>query len=280
MSLLDNVAPQNATNYLVPSSGGTHIVPVSAVFSNQPQLLDWRQFSIDGMAFQPQGAFIDNTQGAGPLVIAIQPIGWNVTVPAGTVSNVQFPSPNGLYMNVTGDGQATINFVDFPVLPGQGTVNIGNTVSVDVVAPNPLPVLPAVNNAGQPYQVNVTESVLPQPVVATAASAITAIVASGSSTDSVAAPANLNLRKLRISISGNSAIAAAGLMTIEMTLDAVVIFYDEIYMPAAGGTDAVFYTADMDFDSLAYNAGLAGDMVLTLGAALTSGVAQAVGYFA
>lgn len=153
--------PQAAQNYLVPSSGGTHAIPISGVFAGQPFIIDWRQFNTDQFAFQPQGVFVDNSQGTGTLTIAVNPpgvpggvpvLGWNISVPAGAQLSTQFPAPNGQIWSITGLGQATIIAVDFPVLPNGNAVTVLGTANVNIVSPNPLPVQPTVNVAGAPYQ--------------------------------------------------------------------------------------------------------------------------------
>jgi hypothetical protein len=117
---LSNVAMQETTNYLVPSSGGTHAVPVEGVLSAAAVELDWRNFNVEGFAFQPQGAYIDNSAGTGPLTLAVfagSTLIWTVVVDTGYVMHANFPAPNGQVHEITGLGQATIVFVDFPVLP-------------------------------------------------------------------------------------------------------------------------------------------------------------------
>jgi hypothetical protein len=132
------------TNYLVPASGKTHSVTYSGLFSVTPLNVDWRQFSVDNYQFQPQGVFIDNSLGIADLVITILPINYKVICPLGIVGQFQFPAPDNQTCTITGNGQASVIFVDFPVLPNAGLINIGNTVNAQIVGPNPLPVsLPA-----------------------------------------------------------------------------------------------------------------------------------------
>jgi hypothetical protein len=117
---LSNAATQETTNYLVPSSGGTHAIPIAGVLSAAPVVLDWRNFNSDSFPFQPQGAYIDNSAGTGPLTLEIfagESLVWTVVVDTGYVMHANFPAPNGQVHSVTGLGQATIVFVDFPVLP-------------------------------------------------------------------------------------------------------------------------------------------------------------------
>src|SRR2546423_9970958 len=114
---------QPSTNYLVPSSGGTHIVPLSGVLSAAAAVIDWQQFSEESFAFQPQGVYIDNSAGIAPVVLQILAGGtqgtaiWTVTCPTGKVLHTPFPAPNGRVHKITGNGQVSIVYADFPVLP-------------------------------------------------------------------------------------------------------------------------------------------------------------------
>lgn len=144
MTDLSSVNVQETTNYLVPSSGGTHCVPVSGNWTATPQVLDWRQFSESSFAFQPQGVFVDNTQNPNPLLITILPLGWNITVPALSQLMTPFPAPAAQTAQVSssgGGGFATLMFVDFPVLPFASSASAGGTAVT--IAGQPITVLPA-----------------------------------------------------------------------------------------------------------------------------------------
>lgn len=129
----------DTTNYLVPSSGATHAVNYSGIFTSA-LLIDWRQFQIDNFPFRPQGVFIDNTNGITEVSINIQPINYNIVCPIGVSGQFQFPAPDNQTCTINASGQVTIIFVDFPVLPSSDSVQIGNTLNVNVTGPNPLPV--------------------------------------------------------------------------------------------------------------------------------------------
>jgi hypothetical protein len=142
----ENQSLFSTTNYMVPAGGTTHAVQVQGEFSNVPYVIDWRQYKIDNFPFQPQGVFIDNTNGTTPLNIVVGPLGWKVSCPAGEQIQTQFPAPNGQTCSITGDqnNTAQVIFVDFPVLPsGQGASNaqpVTGDVTVDNTAGNPVPV--------------------------------------------------------------------------------------------------------------------------------------------
>lgn len=262
-------APQNAQNYIVPSSGGTHLVPVAGVFGGTPFVIDWRQFSIDQFPFQPQGCYIDNSQGTGDLQVVISPIGFVIDAPAGSRVSSSFPAPNGQSASITGNGQASVVFVDYPVLPNAGVVVVSGTVNVDVIGPNPLPVSMPVNVGGVPYQV--TEAAL---VAQTAG----ILIAAGQVTANVAPPtANSNLRKFAIAVSGTCTKAAAGENNVFLTVNGNVIF-EEFFQVPATATPGLLYNKIVDLGSLGFNVGSV-NAVLTIGSAMLTGSVIANLYF-
>src|SRR5574337_1321883 len=180
---------QPTLNYLVPASGTTRSVTLTGIFTAAPAQIDWNALAVQFSNFYPQGVFVDNTQGAGPLTINWQPLNFNVVVPAGVSGAYQFPAAMNETCTVTGNGQATCVFVDFPVLPNNG----GNT-PVTIAGPNPLPVQVSGIVAANLSPVSVT-------------SIYGAITAAGN-TNTPAPPANTNLRRMLIGLAGNAAIAA------------------------------------------------------------------------
>lgn len=268
-----NQGVQETTNYLVPSSGGTHAVPVSGIFSATAYLIDWRQFAIDQFAFQPQGVFVDNSQGNDDLTITIEPIGWRVVVPKGAQSSANFPAPNGQTASIVGDGQASVIFVDFPVLPAGTVVTVSGTADVNIVSPDPLPTSPTVNASGVPYQ-NTEVPVL------TAANYSGAITGSTKTVTITPGTANQYLRKLILSFTGNASTAAAGTNLLTVTLNGVTIYEENVYLPGAAGTvTGSAYKIDLDFAKLGLYAA-AGDLVVTLVTALANGLLDVNAYFA
>lgn len=142
---LSNTPVQDTTNYLVPSSGGTHCVPVTAIWTANPAVLDWRQFSESSFPFMPQGVFVDNSQNANPLLIQILPLGWNINIAAGVQLMTPFPAPLAQTAQVSssgGGGTATLMFVDFPVLPFQSSAGAAGGTVVSITG-QPITVLPA-----------------------------------------------------------------------------------------------------------------------------------------
>ncbi len=257
-------------NYMVPSSGSTHQATYSGVFSATPLNINWDQFAIDNFPFIPQGAFIDNTKGTGPLTINIQPLNYNVVVPAGVGAQVQFPAPAHASMSITGQGQASVVFVDFPVLPNAGLVDIGNTVNINIesiAAGLVIPVSPTANAQGVPYQVQ------QQPAVAEYGHiALTSAAATGNYTP---ATPNLNLRRLVLSLTADAYMAAAGENLLSVTVNGVTVFQEKIWMPAAAGSGPQpIYHRNLPFDGVSFNFA-AGNITVTLGTALAGGTLDA-----
>lgn len=107
-------------NYMIPAIGTPRGFVQSGVLSATPLAIDFRNVSgggIDGQPFRPSGVFIDNTQGAGTLTIVLNEIAYQIQCPAGESLNLPYPAPIDLSVSITGSGQATIIFVDVPVIP-------------------------------------------------------------------------------------------------------------------------------------------------------------------
>lgn len=264
----------NTNNYLVPAGGNTHAVPVVGQFTAVPYLIDWRNFSIDSFPFSPQGVFIDNSQGAGPLIVNIQPINYKVVCPAGVVSQFQFPAPNGQTCTIVGDGQATVIFVDFPVLPNSGLVQIGGTVDSQIVGVNNgviVPTQPAVNNGGLPYQVQKITQAVEYHYLSITGAAVSANV--------VPTIANQNLRKLIFNLSSDATLAAAGRNLLTVTANAVVVYEESVYIPAAAlNTASAFKLPTLDFSAFSVPMA-AGNLTVSLSNALATGILDINAYF-
>src|SRR5574337_1244442 len=253
---------QPTLNYLVPASGTTRSVSLTGLFSATPANIDWNQLAVQFSNFFPQGVFVDNSQGVGTLTINFQPLNYNVVVPAGVSGAYQFPAALNETCSVTGNGQATCVFVDFPVLPNINPPAGGSNVTI--AGPNPLPVslsnIPAFNLA---------------PV--TAVACYGAITATGN-TNIAAVPANANLRVIDLSLQGNAALAAAANLACTISLNGVQIFKQNIWVPNAAGTTPSLFNKRIDFNSIAPNSG-AGNLTVNLSAALTSGALEVNAYF-
>ena len=270
-------AGNGTSNYLVPAGGGTHAIPLTGVLGATPVVIDWAQYSVDNFPFQPQGVFVDNSAGAGDVVIDILTgvngvVFWTVTVPAGAVQAVSFPAPNGQAMSITGDGEANLIFVDFPVLPSGTDVTVSNTVNVDIVSPNPVPTAPTVNAAGTPYQ-NTEVPVLVTPFFNNT------ITGATTSSGNITPAANTYLRKLLLSLNGNVTLAAAGLNLITATLNGTVVYKKSVYIPAAATDVNEYWRDELDFAKLGLAVGAAGSLVVTVGTALATGALEINAYF-
>ncbi len=136
------------TNYLIPAAGQTQHVTYSGVLSATAENLDWRNYAVNNQPFIPQGAFVDNTLGTGDITLNIQPLNYNVVIKAGVSQAVQFPAPAQATMSISGLGQATVVFVNFPVLPTNPTVTL-EAISQGIA----LGVVPTPNSNGAPYQI-------------------------------------------------------------------------------------------------------------------------------
>lgn len=111
---------QQVINYMIPAVGTPRAYFWSGVLTGSPVVIDFRSVSgggIDGQVFRPSGVFIDNTQGLGNVAITVNEISYQMICLPGELLNLQFPAPVDCTVSFVGNGQATIAFVDFPVLP-------------------------------------------------------------------------------------------------------------------------------------------------------------------
>lgn len=265
-----NTIQSTTNNYLVPASGQTHSVHISGVFSAAPYAQDWTQYKIDNFGFIPQGVFIDNTAGIADLVINVQPVNFNVVCKAGTSGQFQFPAAANQYWSITGNGQAEIFAVDFPVMGGGQSATIGNVVDVNVKSANnnasPVYTVVPVNAGGLAYQVQKTPLPLTAEYLSTTGAAASV------------APGALNLRKLKLTVSGDAALAAAGRTLISVTLNGATIYKQSVFLPAAAPASGLSQVFDLAFDDAAPAAG-AGTLAVSAGTALTSGLIELNAYF-
>lgn len=264
----------STTNYMVPSNGQTHCVAYKGTASSTPFLIDWRQFAIDAQSFQPQGVFIDNTQGTVPLVLVVNPIGYVITVPAGTTQQSQFPAPSGQTMTITGDpiNQVSIYFVDFPVLPSGLSAQITNVPNVIIQGIVETDTTPLAAGNSLPYRTQDYVALADYKYGAITGAAVTVALAPTS--------ANENLRKLSISLSGNAATAAGGALTVSVLVGAVQVCRKTIYLPAAApaAPGVLSSIIDVDFPVGIPMAGSA--LNVTISTALSVGTLDANAYFA
>ena len=267
------------TNYMVPSNGQTHAVGYQGTLSATPLLVDWRQFAIDNELFQPQGVYIDNTAGTVPLVVTILPINFKVTCPAGLTLEASFPAPNGQTATITGDpnNSATVIFVDYPVLPSGNATNVLNTVNVNL---NSVSAGVRVPTDGNPLAAGNTLPYRTQEYVPAAEAGHIQITGAATTGNYQPVTAQQNLRKIILTLSGNATLAAAGQVTVTLTLNGVTIFTAIMYVGATVPANSPSFEefSNLDFGMIGLPAG-AGNLTATISTALASGSLDINAYF-
>lgn len=161
------ISVANTVNFLVPAAGQTHVVGYQgAPFTGQPYTVDWTNFKVDNFPFQPQGAYIDNTLSTSATTLTIFPINMQITVPAGALWAIHWPTPNGSKTIITSPASVagdvcTIWFVDYPIVPYQIAPGGGASTNVTVTgwsATQTVSVQSTPLAAGNlPYQNNLTQ---------------------------------------------------------------------------------------------------------------------------
>lgn len=146
----------NTYNYLVPAAGTTRSYRVTQNFMlGEVKHCDFRNMALDGVSFVPSGVLVDNTRGTGDCVITIIEFAWRIVVPAGAMINMPYPAPYNQTATIEGEGDVTVVFVDYPVIPfisnsgggvmaGVTRVLAGDNISVD----NTDPAFPIISSTG------------------------------------------------------------------------------------------------------------------------------------
>jgi hypothetical protein len=273
----------STTNFMVPAAGQTHVVGVQGAPFGSPALVDWRQFNVDNFPFQPQGAYIDNTQSTTPVILATQPAGLTITVPAGAMWAVHWPAPNGQTTMISdptaiGTDVTNIWFVDYPIIPFQisAASAAGANESVQVVswtaAQDVLTNPTALAQGGVPYRT--------QEDIATAEYHYLSLSGATVTVNVTPTTPNQNLRKLRIYVTGDAAMAAAGDNLLTVTLNAIAIFERKFTLPAAAPATPGqgFTVCELDMDEIGLPAA-AGALAVTISTALSVGQMDVNAYF-
>ena len=120
------------SNFLVPATGSTNAYTLRENFTATPKFFDPRNVGLDGAPFRPYGVIIDNTAGNDTLTVLVNEMSFTVNAEAGASVQMPFPAPVNCTFNITGDGDATVIFVDYPIIPT--IARAGSDI------PNPLPV--------------------------------------------------------------------------------------------------------------------------------------------
>ncbi len=194
-----NLSNRSTFNFLVPADGTTHCVTATGLLTGAPFEIDWAAFALSNFKFYPQGAYVDNTQGTGPLVLSVPEINFQTAIPSGAAQWVTFPSPTRCVMTLTGaNAAAVVNFVDFPVFPTAPLLASGVPAGSDVQITNtPLPTSdealdPIVTAAGTPAANALTVQgapgalVVSTPLNASTVTGISGAVALGAASSSLA----------------------------------------------------------------------------------------------
>jgi hypothetical protein len=269
------------TNFLVPAAGQTHCVNVTgSPFTNQPTLVDWRNFRVDNFPFQPQGVIIDNSLGESPVTVMILPIEYPILCPAGGQLQVPFPAPNGQTASIIGGGGTDVTnvyFVDYPVLPfyfnnvlagGAQDVIISSIATADALNVS----VPQLATGAVPYR---SQEYVPAGVAGYIG--ITSASGTGAVTYIPGAP-NLNARKLMVSLSGDASLVVAGDTSLTILCNGTQIYKRTITLPVAGTPGFVGTEWDIALDDIGFNLA-AGNISASLSTALSSGTVEINVYF-
>lgn len=124
---------QSVSNYLIPATGSPNAFMVRENFSSSPKNINFDNISLSGIPFRPSGVIIDNTANTDPINVLIPELSYQVECPGGASLMMPYPAPMHHTASITGNGTATVIFVDYPLIPYSSNSTGGSV-------PNPLPV--------------------------------------------------------------------------------------------------------------------------------------------
>jgi len=240
-------------NLTAPANGITHSVKW---VSNLPGGAD--SYNMTGIQnsygqFVAQGVKINCTNTTGGVSFN-QNGGEGFYVDAGNVLYVMLEALNTQEFFITGNAGDTpvITFYDFPIFPF--LINTPSSSSIQQVSITNTPI-----------------AVTPPATPLLYAQTYVAVTATGATTLRTSAAAEL-ITKIKISLTPNAIQTTAGLITLTLTANGVVIFEDNIYVPSAVGTSpSDIYSETLEFDSFNVSLPNASLLTATLSVALTGG---------
>lgn len=124
---------QSLVNFRQPLNSTLRAAPYKLVLSNSPFYVDFRTLvgsDLDGTPFKPYGMYIDNTQGNANLTILFQETQYRVVCKKGEVLNTSYPAADYAIAAITGDGPASIIFVDYSVEPYSSDLTGGSAMAI------------------------------------------------------------------------------------------------------------------------------------------------------
>lgn len=198
---------QSVTNYLVPGTGSPNAYLINQAFSATPYGVDFSQIGLNGLPFRPSGVFIDNSQGAGDLIVLIPEMSFAITCKAGQALMMPYPAPQNHTASITGNGSATVIFVDFPLIPyssaeaggGGGAVTIAD--GADVALGTTTDAAGAASVVGQLKQISTNTT---PGAAKTFTAAITTVSAAGNVAAGAVSAAFLNSGAAAVTVAGGS----------------------------------------------------------------------------
>lgn len=124
---------QSLVNFRQPNNSTLRAAPYKLVLSDSPFYVDFRTLTgsdLDGTPFKPYGMYIDNTQGNANLIILFQETQFRVVCKKGEVLHTSYPAADYAIAAITGDGPASIIFVDYSVEPYSSNLTGGSAMAI------------------------------------------------------------------------------------------------------------------------------------------------------
>ncbi len=122
---MSNGELQTVVNFRKPDSHDVRAAPFQLTLSSTPFVIDFRALpgsDLAGTPFRPSGVYIDNTQGTDKLTVLVNELNYRMVCKAGELINLPYPAAKYSSVGITGEGQATVIFVDYPVEPYESSL--------------------------------------------------------------------------------------------------------------------------------------------------------------
>lgn len=91
----------------------------------EKEVIDFREYSLDGQAFTPQGVIIDCRESNGDCAVKISGVEFTVKCAKGEMVQMPYPAPLSQIVEIEGDGMTRVYFVDYVVMPYSSNTNSG-----------------------------------------------------------------------------------------------------------------------------------------------------------
>lgn len=116
----------NVSNFQRISAGQAQCVRmIDSLTAGQEIQIDFRDYTIDGDTFSPQGVIIDASQADGDCAVEIVETKFRIVCPKGAMVQMPYPAVAMQTALVNGDGNTKVFFTNYPIFPFNSAASSG-----------------------------------------------------------------------------------------------------------------------------------------------------------